>query len=388
MVSNINPANPIAGTPTTQSVRDNFQTAHDEITALQAAGPYAPLASPALTGNPTAPTPAPGDNDTSLATTAFVQVAVAPALNNVGRNLLHNSMFNVAQRGAGPWTASGYTLDRWAAGITTDAASFARVTGNDGFRAAIGDEAAVYCLQNVFTGNAGAGSSNTIQQSIEGVRRLGGKTVMLSFWAVAASGTPKLGINAYQYFGTGGSPSPFSWANANGQAVTLSTTWTRYSVAIDLPSTAGKILGTNGDDSTALVIFYSSGATDNVIAGNIGVQSGTVQIWGVQLEIGSVATPLEKPDPQQEIAKCQRFYQTGYLQMNAYGAAGNAMQAVVSLPVVMRAVPTVAVNTSFTLVNANSPIFYPGNATVSLSFLCTAAGPTACVGPFTASADL
>lgn len=34
---------------------------------------YAPLASPALTGNPTAPTPAAGDNDTSVATTAFVQ---------------------------------------------------------------------------------------------------------------------------------------------------------------------------------------------------------------------------------------------------------------------------------------------------------------------------
>lgn len=33
----------------------------------------APLASPALTGNPTAPTPSGGDNDTSIATTAFVQ---------------------------------------------------------------------------------------------------------------------------------------------------------------------------------------------------------------------------------------------------------------------------------------------------------------------------
>jgi hypothetical protein len=36
----------------------------------------APLASPALTGDPTAPTPAPGDNDTSIATTAFVQAAL------------------------------------------------------------------------------------------------------------------------------------------------------------------------------------------------------------------------------------------------------------------------------------------------------------------------
>lgn len=33
----------------------------------------APLASPALTGNPTAPTASPGDGDTSIATTAFVQ---------------------------------------------------------------------------------------------------------------------------------------------------------------------------------------------------------------------------------------------------------------------------------------------------------------------------
>jgi len=37
---------------------------------------YAPINSPAFTGNPTAPTPAPGDNDTSIATTAFVQDAV------------------------------------------------------------------------------------------------------------------------------------------------------------------------------------------------------------------------------------------------------------------------------------------------------------------------
>jgi hypothetical protein len=37
----------------------------------------APLLSPALAGNPTAPTPAVGDNDTSIATTAFVQAAMA-----------------------------------------------------------------------------------------------------------------------------------------------------------------------------------------------------------------------------------------------------------------------------------------------------------------------
>lgn len=37
----------------------------------------APLASPTFTGNPTAPTPTAGDNDTSIATTAFVAAALA-----------------------------------------------------------------------------------------------------------------------------------------------------------------------------------------------------------------------------------------------------------------------------------------------------------------------
>lgn len=37
----------------------------------------APLASPALTGNPTAPTPSPGDSDTTIATTGFVAAAIA-----------------------------------------------------------------------------------------------------------------------------------------------------------------------------------------------------------------------------------------------------------------------------------------------------------------------
>lgn len=37
----------------------------------------APLASPALTGNPTAPTPAAADNDTSIATTAYVQTEIS-----------------------------------------------------------------------------------------------------------------------------------------------------------------------------------------------------------------------------------------------------------------------------------------------------------------------
>ena len=42
----------------------------------------APLASPALTGNPTAPTQEAGNNSTRIATTAFVQTAVSVKANS------------------------------------------------------------------------------------------------------------------------------------------------------------------------------------------------------------------------------------------------------------------------------------------------------------------
>jgi hypothetical protein len=57
MTSAINPDNPVHGNPTTQSVRDNFQIAAQEITDLQAVVsalllnfPYLPLGGATMTG--------------------------------------------------------------------------------------------------------------------------------------------------------------------------------------------------------------------------------------------------------------------------------------------------------------------------------------------------
>lgn len=49
-------------------------------TVTTALGEKAPLASPALTGTPTAPTPAAGTNTTQIATTAYVQDSLAMAM--------------------------------------------------------------------------------------------------------------------------------------------------------------------------------------------------------------------------------------------------------------------------------------------------------------------
>jgi hypothetical protein len=411
MTSQIDPTVPIYGDPTTASVRQNFQTAADEITALQAAltsdvvtsfnsrdgavilqladitgAGGAPLTSPNFAGSPAAPTPAVGDNDTSVATTAFVQTAVAPTLHNTGRNLLHNSLFNIAQRGAGPFTALGFTLDRWGLSFTNDTLSLSRITLTDADRSAIGDESAIYAAQITFTGNAAAASYSQFIQSIESVHRLSGKTVTLSLWAKATSGAPKLGLNTVQVFGTGGSPS--APVNATAVAVTLSTTWTRYSATFTLPSTAGKTLGTNGGDFTQCALWLSSGSTNAGNAGNIGVQSGTMAFFGLQLEIGTVATPLEKPDPQVELAKCLRFYFTTTLRTDAATPSGTyGVSSSIALPVPMRASPTIAQigNGSTNLTS----ITYSALSTQVINVTGTAGGGAyALLVSFSASADL
>lgn len=49
-------------------------------------GTKAPLADPALTGNPTAPTQSAGNNSTRIATTAFVVAAIAAAISAISSN--------------------------------------------------------------------------------------------------------------------------------------------------------------------------------------------------------------------------------------------------------------------------------------------------------------
>lgn len=261
---------------------------------------------------------------------------------NVGRNLVHNSTFAIQQRGAGPWTASSYTADRWVQQIGGSTISSQMAVLADADRAALGDELAWYSLQSAFTGTSGAGDYLILIQPIENISRLANKTVTVSFWARYTSGTPKIGVCWSQNFGTGGSPS--AQVVGTGVPITITGTWARYSVTFSLPSAAGKTFGTNGNNQTSLEFWLSHGST-YASRGNVGVQSGTVQFWGVQLEIGSgfgFPTPLEKVDIQTDLARCQRFFcvQNGYI----YGFANNATQMVVlwTYPVQMRAAPAIS----------------------------------------------
>jgi hypothetical protein len=426
----------------------------------------APLASPAFTGNPTAPTPPPGDNDTSVATTAFVKAAVggvqggaivspspptfvagsiwydstggqtyiayddgnsqqyvaattlqgqagvattsyvdkavATAQANVGRNLIHNALFTVNQRGTGAFAMTTgpivYSSDRWA-GVRGAGDTFGMQPSalNDANRTAIGDEAAEWGLVGTTTGGSGATDQCQFMQRLEGVKRLAGKTVILSFYSWCAAGTPKVGANFAQVFGTGGSPS--SPVQVAGQAVTIGTTPARYSMTFAVPSAVGKTFGTTaGTDFTALQIYLScpsANTTTYPLSGNIGQQSGIFVFWGVQLEIAApgqtAPSPLEKMDAQQTLAVCQRFYQVGNVGMWAYGAAGMNLACTQTLPVPMRAAPILAVLGAPVYGNCSNAVLGQiggSGAVIYCAVTVTAQNPASAQFGYTASADL
>lgn len=318
---------------------------------------------------------------------ASVPAPPPPITGDIGRNLVHNPQFNVAQRGTGPFTSIGYTVDRWLVSATLDTVSITNNVAVDSDRAGIGDESVTRLLVNNFTGNAGATAVNYIAQGIESVNRLSGKTVTVSFWARCGAGALNLGVGMFQYFGTGGSPS--ASVGVAGQAVSLSATWAWYSKTFTLPSVAGKTLGTNNNDATWFQFFFSSGTNNAFSAGGIGVQSGAVVLWGVQIEIGSVATPLAKRDPADELALCQRFYQTGYVNTAGSGVIAVNYRVGGTFLKPMRATPTMSQGTS-TDTNIVSPIITPQSAVAWVfSFqLLGSSGAYAYANTFTASADL
>ena len=329
---------------------------------------------------------------TAAAASAVTAASVgAAASTNTGRNLLHNGQFRVFQRGSGPFTTSGTVgIDRWLPSASVSTFSQSPLALADADRTAIGDELAALALQSVVVGTAGATDFVATRPSIETVRLLAGKTVTVSFWAKATAGTPKLALEMTQNFGTGGSPSA-TVTGIGSQSFTLSTTWTRYtSTPIVIPSIAGMTLGSNGDNYTGLQFWQTAGSTFNARTASIGQQSYTLQLWGVQCEVGTVASPLEKPDFSLERIQCYRYYYvSGAMRLTAYQAIGSGMSVGGILPVRMRATPTVTYGFSVQTNTTGSSMtaIDPSNVILSVG-AATATGPVQVLGTYIASAEI
>jgi hypothetical protein len=266
-----------------------------------------------------------------------------------GKNKIINGDFRFNQRNfTSNTTDLSYNFDRWVqqnsgGSFTTTPQTFtlgtAPVTGYEGTN----------FLQGVVASQSASTDNAIFTQKIESVRTFANQTVTISFWAKAGSGTPKIAVEAQQYFGASGSPS--SRVNTYFGQVTLSTSWARYSVTGTVPSISGKTLGTDGSDSLFLNLWVSAGSTWNSRTGSLGLQNSTFQIWGVQAEAGSTATDFQTATGtiQGELAACNRYfwsYTPGDTNTQSFvsGLAMSATRAIMPLrfPVIMRIKPSLS----------------------------------------------
>ena len=253
------------------------------------------------------------------------------------RNKLINGNFDIWQRGTST-TSSAYLADRWVCaslGSTKTASRQAFALGQTDV-----PNNPSYFMRHVVSSVAGAGNYASMDQKIEGVETLAGKTATVSFWA-KADASKNIAVEILQYFGDGGSPSGFVIADA--QLVALTTAWTNYTISVDIPSVSGKTLGTSGNDDIRIAFWFDAGSNFDARSASLGQQSGTFDIAQVQIEEGSAATPFEQRPIGTELSLCERYYQNLGSLYPGHINTGNttAIRFVVPFSVLMRASPTV-----------------------------------------------
>jgi hypothetical protein len=295
-----------------------------------------------------------------------------------GKNKIINGDMGIWQRGTSitiPNNTVTYAQDRFYYYSTHSAgtATATRQTFTPGTAPVAGYEGSFFARMT-------CGSTTTygeFAQRIEDVRTFAGQTVTLSYWA-KASVTTTLSNNIIQVFGSGGSGNV---TPAGITASTITTSWQRFTKQIPMASISGKTIG---DGSNLWVVFSFTPTA-----------SQTIDIWGVQVEYGSKATPFQTASggsPQAELAMCQRYYQqpTTGVYWNGQATSGVNFYVMVYFPVAMRAAPTVT-TTSIVAGNfpatASTPAFV---GTTSFANTRTASGTGAggFADTYTASAEL
>ena len=130
-------------------------------------------------------------------------------------------------------------------------------------------------------------------------------------------------------------------SRSNSQSYTISSanTWEKKTITID-GDTSGAFGNDNGGSlgiffylaagsnftSGTLNTSWGSRTLANVAVGQVNLADSTSNDWyitGVQLEIGTEATPFEHRSFGDELARCQRYYNRSYPYGTATGAADN-----------------------------------------------------------------
>lgn len=264
-----------------------------------------------------------------------------------GKNKIINGDFGVWQRGTS-FSSDGYTSDRWRfSKNASTTASISRQSFTLGSAPVSGYEGTFFAR---YQRTAGAFDDYFLQR-VEDARTFANTTTKLSFWAKASANTTISQIYAAQTTnGSGGG------ASGNFGGVAITTSWVRYTVDIALPSLSGASLGAN---NYVEVVFKFGSEMGNI----------TVDLWGVQWEAGSVATPFQTATGtiQGELAACQRYYirlnhasDAGYpLSSSALNYSTTGGFGMFALPVALRTSATSMEYSTLRYVDSFLGIFTP-----------------------------
>ena len=253
-------------------------------------------------------------------------------------NPILNSSFQIWQRGTSISYSSSqaYSADRWNAQINQIGTISRQVTGDTTNLPNI-----QYCARVQRTSGQTGTSTNSFYQNFESVNSIPfvGKTVTYSFYArKGANYSPTSNaLVANVYSGTGTDQNVLSTytgsATVATTTVTLTATWQRFSVT-----------GTVATSATELALGFSFTPTGTAGADDY------YEVTGVQLEVGSVATPFKTNGAtiQGELAAAQRYYYVIASGATAVSAAigmgfysgTTTVQIYPKIPVTLRTTPT------------------------------------------------
>jgi len=328
---------------------------------------------------------------------------ITPAgTNQLGnRNLVINGAMQVAQRGTsttGVGTAIAYnTVDRWRFADASDPS--ARYTETQSTDAPEGFSNSRKFEVTTADTNVEADEDQYTDHFIEAqnLQHLAygtsnAKTITLSFW-VKSSVAQTFGCGLIHEDGGGNYGVSYTVNSADTWEYKTLTFNGNTSTAINndngrgLRIKFGLAAGSDqiaGSDATAWGGTTTYGQHSNTWVGTVG---NTWQITGVQLEVGSVATPFEHRSYGDELQRCQRYFFA-----TATGTTYNAVTTgfansttnstqLITYPVQMRATPSITDVGSWEIIDATSHSVSAISSVVngsntSSAFNCTSTGLT------------
>jgi hypothetical protein len=130
-------------------------------------------------------------------------------------------------------------------------------------------------------------------QNIEDVVQFSGRQITISVWLIGAAAFD-VSCLVTQKFGSGGSAD----VAAGAQVFNVTTSWTKHTFTLTVPSISGKTLGPGHNLQVHLQL--PQGTTFQL------------DVSDFQCEPGATASPYDRRQPEIELALCKRYYQKSW----------------------------------------------------------------------------